>query len=1073
MALTNAEIVTRALSVLVQGLKPYMQRELYTKGEFFQVKHADDPYELLKLFTQRWSDVFGGGLSQLERSQAHTLLEYRNRAAHAKEISYDDLDMALSAMVGLLAAIGAKAESDQVDSFRWKKRQEQIGKRASQIKQRAVRKATEGTPTGGLKPWREVIAPHPDVASGNFTQAEFAADLYEVHQGRGAKEYSDPDAFFRRTYMTGGLSYLLVESMRRLTGQGGIPVFEMQTNFGGGKTHSMLALLHLYSGAEPDKLLGVAALMDAAGVRELPKVRSAVIVGNRTIPIATPQKREPGVTVNTLWGEIAYQLGGREGYEMVREADVSATSPGDALRQLFERYAPCLILIDEWVAYARQFDDKKEFCGGTFATQMTFAQTLTEAAKAAPQTMLVVSLPESDQQQGGQKGIDAHREIRRFVARIDAPWRPASKEESYEIVRRRLFEDIRDPDAVNAVVRAFEDLYSRNKADFGIEYAEKHYSDRMKDCYPIHPELFDRLYEDWGSMPDFQQTRGVLRLMAKVIQTLWDREDRNILIMPGMLPLDDPQVEGEITHYLETSWKAVIDTDVDGDAALSRQLDAADSRLGQVCAGRRVARTIFLRSGPTLGSANKGLEDKQIWLGCVQPGEPIAAFADALRRLTDRATHLYADKQRFWFSTQPSVNRLAQDRAQQGGRQEQAIEEIQNWLKVESKTRGEFARVHACPANGAAVSDEMACGLVIMRPDCQHIGKNFESEAVKEADAILANKGAAPRMYKNTLIFLAPDARHIGRLIEAMKLYLAWKSIWDEQESLNLDNFQRTLAHSQLNSAQGTVREQLREVYCWLLIPDELKDNLGKVEWRDQKLQCDNGLAASAARKLKGTELIVEFGGAALKHELDQVLWRDSDHISIRQLQEDFARYLYLPRLKEPEVIVQTVTSWLAGDRLFLDSFAYADAWDETRQRYVGLRACSAKNKQAPAITGLLVKPDVARLQLEAEEGESKAAKGEQAEAAAGDAVDPPATQRKPNRFYLRKQLDQVRWSRDIDQLSKQFIERFSKLENATVHVNIEVEATALEGFDDKLRQDIEEDCRSLKVDGRFETDEL
>ena len=223
-------------------------------------------------------------------------------------------------------------------------------------RRRTAAKPTEGQPLAGLTPWREIITPHADVATGRFNQAEFAADLYEVSQGRADDEYQDPEDFFARTYLTAGLWDMLVGATRRLSGGDGDPVIELQTNFGGGKTHSMIALYHLASGIPATRLPGVSEMLAEAELELPAQVNRAVLVG-QVMSVSQPKQVGPGTALNTMWGHLAYQLGGQEGYELVRTDDEAGTNPGESLRELFRRYGPAVVLIDEWVAYARQLPD--------------------------------------------------------------------------------------------------------------------------------------------------------------------------------------------------------------------------------------------------------------------------------------------------------------------------------------------------------------------------------------------------------------------------------------------------------------------------------------------------------------------------------------------------------------------------------------------------------------------------------------------------------------------------------------------------------------------------------------------
>jgi len=559
-----------------------------------------------------------------------------------------------------------------------------------------------------------VVTPHRDVASGRYQQAEFAADLWQVHLGEGTDEDKHPVEFFRRTYLTESLQRLLVGAVHRLAGQGGDPVVQLQTNFGGGKTHSMLALYHLLSGTAPSELLGVDSVMQQAGAKTLPTARRVVLVGNKISP-GNPVTKPDGTVVHTLWGELAWQLGGKKAFQRLCADDEKATSPGDVLRELFNTYGPCLVLIDEWVAYARQLHDQGDLPAGTFETQFTFAQALTEAAKAAKHCLLVISLPASDTadhtadvEVGGQRGREALDRLRNVVGRVESSWRPASAEEGFEIVRRRLFEPLADPTQFtdrDVVARAFAELYRMQHQEFPSECRDADYEKRMRAAYPIHPEVFDRLYTDWSTLVKFQRTRGVLRLMATVIHSLWEKGDRNPLIQPAHIPIDDPRVQFELTRYLSDNWVPILEKDVDGPSSLPLRLDGEVPNLGKFAASRRVARTIYLGSAPTTTAANRGLEDRRVKLGCVMPGESPAVFGDALRRLAAAATYLYQDGPRYWYSTQPTVTKLAEDRAEQLKRDpDKVVHELDQRLRADLRKMGDFNRVHPLPGSSASHS---------------------------------------------------------------------------------------------------------------------------------------------------------------------------------------------------------------------------------------------------------------------------------------------------------------------------------------------------------------------------------
>lgn len=1096
MAIANHERVGKSLELLNTGLYPFVEREMKAAhGEGWRDVVAQsfrdekrpakkkgqgvhwDTQTLLHVLWDQWNPVFGKVLGQAERSLVSELRDTRNRWAHQEAFSTDDAYRALDSMHRLLTAVSAE-ESTQVDQQKQELLRVRFDEQARQEKRKMAGIAIEVGTTGGLKPWREVITPHHDVHSGKYQQAEFAADLGQVQRGEGSDEYRHPTQFFSRTFLTEGLKHLLTDALLRLTGKGGDPVVELQTNFGGGKSHAMIAIYHLFSGTKASELPGVEDILEQAGEKTLPTAQRPVLVGTALSP-GQAHKKPDGTVVNTLWGEMAWQLGGKQGYKLVADADKHGVSPGsDVLRALFKDSAPCVVLIDEWVAYVRQLYGKVGLSGGSFEANLSFAQALTEAVKAVPRCLLVASLPASNIEIGGEVGQEALTHLKNVFARIESPWRPATAEEGFEIVRRRLFEPLTDPKlctARDAVADAFSELYQRQAQEFPSFAREGDYLRRIKAAYPIHPELFDRLYNDWSALDKFQRTRGVLRLMAAVIHTLWEREDRSLLILPSMVPIDAHEVQFELTRYLDEPWVPVIERDVDGPSSLPLRLDRDNPNLGRYSACRRVARATYLGSAPTFDNANRGLEDTSIKLGSVQPGEIVPTFSDALRRLTDQATHLYVDNRRYWYSTQPSVNRLAQDRAAQ--RKEDDVEvEVKGRLQGTARTRGDFAGVHPCPSGSANVPDERETRLIVLGPEFPHVSKDPESAARVEAAKILENRGNTPRQYRNTLVFLAPDRNRLAELNQGVRLYLAWKSIQEETESLNLDGHNRRQAATKLKNANEDVERRIPETYCWLLVP-YVATPTGTMEWHEIRLQGAEDLVARASKKLKNEELLISLlGGVRLRQELDRIpLWQ-GDHIEIRQLLDHFSQYLYLPRLKDEGVLMKAVEDGMQCITWQTDSFGYAEAWDERSIRYRGLKCGQAIN---PAPSGLLVKPEVAAKQLSEESPPPK--DGPAPPLPPGETIPdgspvaspkvPPAPPR-PKRYHGTKKLDPSRVGRDAGRIAEEVIQHMVLLPGAKVEVTLEIRVDAPEGVPDQVTRTVSENSRTLKFENfGFEED--
>ncbi len=1101
MATTNQERVGKALDLLRKGLGPFVEREVKNairggaRPASLQAFAADsnlrdkpitewDAALLLKLMWETWNDIFRKTLGPAERGLVGEIRGHRNRWAHQEPFSSDDADRALDSIARLLAAVSAP-EADAVAKMKMELRRLIFDEQVRSERRKAGGSLVEAAASGALKPWREVVTPHRDVASGRYQQAEFAADLWQVHLGEGTDEYKDPTEFFRRTYLTESLKRLLVGAVQRLSGAGGDPVVQLQTNFGGGKTHSMLALYHLFSGANPNELPGVDAVMADAGVTGLPRARRVVLVGNKISP-GNPVTKPDGTVVRTLWGELAWQLGGKEAFARVAADDEKATSPGDALRTLMNEYGPCVILIDEWVAYARQLHDAADLPAGSFETQFTFAQALTESAKLAKNTLLVISLPASDTagsphthaddvEVGGMRGREALDRLRNVVGRIESSWRPASAEEGFEIVRRRLFEPMTDPEQFKSrdvVARAFADLYRVQQQEFPSECRDPDYEKRIKAAYPIHPEIFDRLYGDWSTLVKFQRTRGVLRLMAAVIHALWEKGDRTPLILPSTIPIDDARVQFELTRYLSDIWVPVIERDVDGPNSLPLRIDGEVPNLGKLHACRRVARTIYLGSAPTAGAAHRGLEDRRVKLGCVVPGEAPAVFGDALRRLASSATYLYQDGARYWYSTQPTVTKLAEDRAEEFKRDpDKVAEELEQRLRADLQKRGDFARVHPLPRSGADVPDDFDARLVVLGPDHAY-SREAGSPAEAAAKAILETRGSAPRIYRNTLVFLAADKVRLQDLDEALRKYLAWESILSEKETLNLDPHQVKQAETQKQAADSAVTARLPETYQWLLVPEQTGAG-NEIQWQAIRLSGGDALAIRVSKKLKNDELLLpSLGASRLRMELDRVpLWR-GDHVAIQQLIEDFARYLYLPRLAGPHVLVHAIRDGLGLLTWEKDSFAFAESYDEEEGRYRGLRCGQQVEIPEDGGRGLLVKPEAASRQQTAEAPAASPADATPGTApapgqaaAAGAADSSPQPQRAFKRFHGTVTLEPTRVGRDAGRIADEVVAHLAGLVGAKITVTLEIEANVPNGVSDQVVRIVTENSRTLKFD--------
>lgn len=578
--------------------------------------------------------------------------------------------------------------------------------------------------------------------------------------------------------------------------------------------------------------------------------------------------------------------------------------------------------------------------------------------------------------------------------------------------------------------------------------------------------------------------------MASVISCLWDKGDRSPLILPSSIPIDDPQVQFELTRYLSDNWPPVIEKDVDGSNSLPSKIDKEIIGLGKFSACRRVARTIYMGSAPTAKAAsNKGLEDRHVKLGCVLPGESPAVFGDALRRLSSRATYLYQDGSRYWYSTQPTVTKLAQDRAEQlKGDPDLVVSEIRKRVDEAKRTRGDFCGVHPMPLTSGDVEDSPETRLVILGIEYPHT-KNEKSSALSAAKSMLENRGNAPRFYRNALVFLAPDKTRLQDLDEAVREYLAWESIVSEAEELDLTPHQQRQARSRLDTADKSVRARLPETFQWLIIPVQTTPQ-DDIEWQVFRLSGQDALAVRASKKLKNDALLmVQFAPTLLRMELDNIpLWRESEegqanHVTVKQLAEDFARYVYLPRLRDTSVLVEAIQDGVGILSWTKDSFAYAEGYDDEERRYLGLRAGQRVSISGDNLFGIVVKPEAALEQIEREKAEAEkktgttnyktageTGKATTGQEAAGDTEAGEGEAKGPKRFHGTVELNPARAGRDAGKVADEVISHLAGFMGAKVTVTLEIDARIPTGAPENVVRIVTENCRTLKfTDQGFE----
>lgn len=1113
MAINNRDRIGRAFDLLSEGLYDLVDEVMsgkfgssewtekwaesdalkYGTGTRSYTKH--DVQVQLRALTEEGYQ-FRDQLSRAQQSYASELRETRNLWAHNEPFNSDDTVRALDTMDRLLTAAGSVDSAADIRKLRMDLQRQVF---EDQARHKAKRAVVSLTPGMGMRPWREVIKPHDDVARGAFTASEFAADLHLVNTGQATSpEYGDPAEFFNRTYLTEGLRDLLARSIRRLSGDtNASPVVNLQTNFGGGKTHSMLALYHLFSGLPAHRFpQEIQELVAAHGGPDLENlgVRRVALVGTY-LQAGAPSVKEDGTRVHTIWGELAWQLGGRDAYEVIRQADETGTSPGEALRSLIQDHAPALILIDEWVAYARQLVTDKELGAGSFETQFTFAQSLTEIVRSVPGVMLVVSVPASDKGEsshgsdievGGINGQLALERLQNVIRRVADQWRPSSKDESFEIVRRRLFQspDAEGLAAIATMAKSFVAMYRENLGLFprDVSQAGDDYEFRIRASYPLHPELLDRLYEDWSTLERFQRTRGVLKLVSSIVHELWASQDASPLILPGNVPLDATSVNTDLTQYLEDQWKPIIDSDIDGNTSTAHQIDLDRPALGQRFVTQRIARTIFMGAAPRIKSGRKGLDKQYLWLGIAVPGDVLGNFGTAVELLSQRSTYFYEEQGHYWFDTRPSVAKTAKDYAERLREDVDLVwNEIIRRLSQEERSRGSFDRVHIAPENHAEIPDLEATRLVIVHPRVSRSKQDGANSSAEQwvRDAVNL-KGASQRVHRNSLVFLIADKGQLENLESATASYLGWKKVQETGDSLNLSAQQRNQTDEWVVRHDQTITDRIRDTFVWVMYPEQY-DATRNFELEVSKVP-DTGaqsLAERVAKKLAREDQLVSSLGAVmlgitLNNEL-RSLWLERQELSVGELWGYFTRFVYMPRLVNRDVLDEAVRAATTTVLVDNERFAIADSKDPATGRYLGLVLPPDAGAYIQVTDStLLVSPTLAEDQLTKDRATAPEStdddSGDKPTPPGGDGPTPPdgggstVEDVLRRRYYGSVRIDSERFARDMGIVMREVIERLAAA-GATLEITVDIQATKASGFEQQEIRVVSENAKVLKFD--------
>ena len=861
------------------------------------IKNGIDAIDLidfghLKSFAISYKDALRDDFNRKANSAPtyfEDIADIRNKWAHHQPIQQEDSEQGFNRMIQVTRAIRMVELSDQIKDLKEKKEESKSKKTIDEV---------EAEDKSGLTPWFKNVSPHMDIQMGMLDESVFAANLAQVALNQAREIYLDREKFFSKTYFTAGLKTIAKRVINGLSEKTDAEnrVISLETGFGGGKTHSLISLYHLAKwGSGANKSEYLKELIDYTGQIKFTSANVAVFTNTTNDP--TQGRDVEGINIKTVWGELAYQLGGKKAYDIVKANDENRTAPKGLFQRVLEENGPALILIDELADYCVSASGVT--VGNTSLADQTisFVQELSEAISNVQNCVLVATLPASvDEVASSQEGAQILTSLRNRLSRVSADTKPVADEEIFEVIRRRLFEDLGDAKEVKNVISKYMKYYEELSFNNEIpkKAAKSEYKALLQKSYPFHPELIDMFRIRWASNHDFQRTRGVLRLLASIVSDLWKRQGsltgNNALIHTSdvnFVNLD--ALSSQLKKLYGNGYDAVITADVSGSSSNAFIIDNDKPEFKAYNIAQGVASTILLGSFGSSG-ANKGVSIEELKLCVLKPGTyNHNNINTALDSLEGMAHYLYYgstgySSKRYWFHTKPNVNILINSAKNEVKKQDIHAEIIQ---RIESKRqRINYFNVLVNPSDD--IPEQKNPTLLILSPGYQATLDGVSGSVADKIKQIATKKGSGDRIYRNTILFLMCSENGYGKLYSDVSDYLSCLKIRDEYNS-QLESDQKDDVKRRIEQANKQVESSLVSAYC-IISKHTAQNGCESLVIRQFKDSIDSQVNFNLIDTIKGEEWYLESVGLGLLRR-NNLLPGENTPIRTKDVYEAFIRY--------------------------------------------------------------------------------------------------------------------------------------------------------------------------------------
>ncbi|MDX2128855.1 MAG: DUF499 domain-containing protein [Chloroherpetonaceae bacterium] len=864
-------------------------------------------------FKEHLRSDFKNDVTQLP-THFETMKDVRDKLAHFQDINqdeYNDVFIQMKKVLGKLKLDELKAELSLL----------QDGKPEASTK-----KAKPSPTLFQTQPWFNVVKPHSDIAQGRLDESVFAANLSEVALGSGPEVYNNPVLFFSKTHITEGLKNLAKRVVMGLNGdeEADNRTIQLQTNFGGGKTHSLISLLHLCKNG--NRLIEgsqvVNELFNGIAAPKFEKANIAVFT-NATNDVSNG-RRVGDLHIQTLWGELAYQLCGKDGFEIVQKNDKELISPSsEVFKQVLIKAQPALILIDELTDYCVKASARVVGKSTLGEQTVSFMQALTEAVTQVKQAVSVVTLPSSAEEAGtSDASIAMLTSLSKRVGRLSNDTMPVSDDEIYQVIRRRLFDFAGNEEDIVQVASQYVDFYQTIAKEVPSNASKSNYKDRIQKSYPFHPELIDIFKNRWASSSQFQRTRGVLRLLALLVSDLWKRKDSlsggNLLIQTSDVNLDNLEgYRAQIQRLYGNGFSAVLSADVLGSISNSAKLDLEKNGYGSGRFAQTVTSCILLN---TIGAdgANKGVSVQELKLQLLSPnGINHNTVNTALDDLEACAYYLYyaqnGNQKRYWFHIKPNLNILI-NQAKSDISTDEIYAEVIRRIKDKTKSVQHF-NILVDPSTD--VSEQKKLTLIILNPRHTYSNRSFVHDTQTQITSIATKKGSTARTYANTILFLLPSEEAMLKLNELVRVYLAAVKVNSEYIG-QLETEQKHELKKKIEDSSKILESGISTAYS-VVAKHHTREGIKILILTEPKDSLDSQIDFTLKKKLIEEEWLLEGIGINLMQRLN-VFPTPEKSIRLTDCYESFLRYNDFPMILNESVFSNSILLYCLNKQFCIGS---------------------------------------------------------------------------------------------------------------------------------------------------------